>query len=92
LSSIVRALVLAHLSATALLLLVFLAVVLWQRVADALHRQAAPAVPYPSDAERSATPAPPVARVDAVVVTPAPADDDASVPAGAQPGRELQPS
>lgn len=90
-SSIVRALVLAHLSATALLLLVFLAVVLWQRVADALQRDAAPAVPYPSDGERSATQAPPVARVEAAVVTQAPASDGAPA-ALAHPGRELQPS
>jgi len=63
--SIVRGLALAHLSATALLLVVFLIVITWQRVAGSVvQRGAAPAPAYPTEAERSArltAPAGPVA-------------------------------
>ena len=91
-SSIVRGLVLAHVSITALLLLVFLAVVLWQRLAGALERDGAAAVAYPTDAERSATPAQPVAASDGdALVQRAPTG---AAPGGADgySGRELQPS
>ena len=91
-SSIVRGLVLAHVSATALLLLVFLAVVLWQRLVGARQRDGAVAVAYPTDPERSATPAQPLAASDAEALvhstpTGAPPGD-----ADARSGRELQPS
>ena len=79
--SIVQGLVVAHVSATALLLLVFLAVVLWQRLTALVQRDAAPAVAYPSDAERSAAPSPVAAGHSGA----APAAPSVSA-------RELQPS
>jgi hypothetical protein len=92
LSSIVRGLVLAHVSATALLLLVFLAVVLWQRLAGALERDGAAAVAYPTDAERSATPARPVAPTESGPL--AQTAPGFATPGGAEArsDRELQPS
>ena len=89
--SIVRGLALVHLSATALLLVAFVLILLFQRLARALERAPAPA-PYPSDV---ASPTMPAAAAPAVPPLPESARSGASVldwtidlrdprPAGAQ--------
>lgn len=76
--SIVRGLVLAHLSVTALLLVAFCLLVLWQRLTGAGRTApGTPSVAYPSEAERSAAPAGP--RVVRVLQSAAVASAGASV-------------